>query len=269
MDNTILQLKSFVRQRLNVVARDIMAEVEKNMIIAERQSEVTQTKEKPASRPHRETVPEKPVEEPPQTSFTVDHGDNNDAPPLQQKKQVSSAPVESNFSQSNNIPGPCQTPADGNSHKWNCLETDFKLDMEKSPEKQKKEDRKVDDIVFPSVQFLKDEDQSASLSSSLAEENSMDAMSSPSESHAEKQAATCSFCGKIYTTEDCLTMHLLQVHLNQTPCKLCGKKCGSIPALMKHVQLKHPLMHCCDICGRIVYTKRSLVGHKRIHNKSM
>lgn len=270
MDSTIQQLKSFVRQRLHAVARDIMAEVEKNMMLAQRESEVSQPKEKAESQPHRESLPEKPVEEPPQTSFTVDHGDNYDAPPLQQKKQMSSAPEASNFSQSNDIPGPSETPADGNSNKWNCPQTDFTSDMKKGQEKQKKEDRKLDEIVFPSVQFLKDEDKTASLASSCAEEDSMDGISIQPDSHTAKQKrkpVPCSVCGKSYTFGACLVKHMKE-HMAETDCKVCGKKRESIEAMVKHVKVKHPLMFCCDICGRVFDTKKALIHHKIFHNRN-
>ncbi|XP_058798727.1 zinc finger protein 665-like isoform X4 [Phymastichus coffea] len=85
--------------------------------------------------------------------------------------------------------------------------------------------------------------------------------------HEQRQDAICEECGKTFTRQSRLKIHM-RIHLGIKPhdCKLCGKAFSRKTALRQHLLIhtgQRPYL--CDICGKSFTQKPGLISHRKSH----
>ncbi|XP_070779001.1 zinc finger protein 239-like [Enoplosus armatus] len=291
MDTTMFQLRSFVHQRLYTAAEEILGEVEKTITLALYEAEVSRSKEEVESLRHQlDLLRKKPAEEPSLTSSTVDHGDECDAPLLQENPGPST-PEESNFSLSAEVPGPSHPSADLENNNWNyCLvETDFKMSEIKEEQDELGDDSQMQEIVFPSPKIVKSEqDQTETQVSYEMRPVSSDCSAAQSDNNDNdeelvsskgERTKTMKRKGKILQGQSGSANKKGQAALpfdkcsaknekGRSFCHLCGKGFQYIGSLMKHIKT-HENKIDCTVCGMTHQSTEELITHlKGRHNKT-
>ncbi|XP_026206099.1 zinc finger protein 260-like isoform X2 [Anabas testudineus] len=285
MDTTMLQLRSFVHQRLYAAAEEILGEVEKTMTLALYEAEVSRSKEEVESLRHQLGLLRKKSADIPQTNSTVDHGDKHNHTLLQKPSG------ESSFSLSTEVPGPSQSRADMDNDIWNyCLvETDFKMSNIKEEHEEIVDERQTQEIVFPSPELMKSEQDdpethvlyemqpvSSDSSAAQSEDNYSDGELVNSKG---EQTNMMKMKGKILQGESCSGNKKDQSVLpyknrsaksqkDRSFCHLCGKGFQYIGSLMKHIKT-HESTTDCTICGMTYQSTKQLITHlQNCHNKT-
>ena len=87
--------------------------------------------------------------------------------------------------------------------------------------------------------------------------------------HAKTHTKTkCDFCGKDYSTDNALKLHIKRIHLKELDfmCNQCDKKFTSKADLKNHINSRHEepeskLVFVCDTCGKSYATSVKLKNH--------
>ncbi|KAG6922832.1 zinc finger protein 850, partial [Chelydra serpentina] len=86
----------------------------------------------------------------------------------------------------------------------------------------------------------------------------------------EKSAVRCSECGKSFTRQEYLQIHL-KIHRGERPykCNKCKKSFRHKTSLVLHRYTVHKLEkpYKCPDCGQLFILRERFIGHQRIHNE--
>ncbi|XP_074512903.1 uncharacterized protein LOC141781218 [Sebastes fasciatus] len=286
MDSSMIQLRSFVHQRLFSAAEEILGEVERTVTLALYEAEVSRSKEEVESLQHQlDLLRHKPAAEPSLTSSTVEHGDGCDAPLLQENPGPSTT-EESNFSLSAEVPGPSQTSADPDSNNWNyCLvQTDFKMSKIKEEQEELVDDSQTQEMFFPSPEIVKSEQEeqvsyemqpvSSDCSEAQSENNNSDeewVNSKGEQTKTMKKKGKILQSGSVDEKDKAALPYDKSSAKNEKDrsfCHFCGKGFQYIGSLMKHIKT-HENNFDCTVCGITCQSTQELITHvKGCHNKT-
>ncbi|XP_068999825.1 oocyte zinc finger protein XlCOF29 [Embiotoca jacksoni] len=161
MDAIILQLRSFVHQRLYAAAEEILGEVEKTITSAY-QAEVSRAGEQGESLRHQlDLLQNKSAPQLPLTDSNMEHEEERDTPLLPDNQEPLTS-VEFNFSQSPEVQGLSESSTDLDYKNWSyCTsETDFKMEQEIKVEQENFGDEsQTPENVFPSEIVKSEQEQ--------------------------------------------------------------------------------------------------------------
>ncbi|XP_037648793.1 zinc finger protein OZF-like [Sebastes umbrosus] len=281
MDSGMIQLRSFVHQRLFSAAEEILGEVERTVTLALYEAEVSRSKEEVESLQHQlDLLRHKPAAEPSLTSSTVERGDGCDAPLLQENPGPSTQ-EEPNFSLSAEVPGPSQTSADPDSN--NCRMSEIKEEQEEHVD-----DSQTQEMVFPSLEIVKIEQDPPETQISyemppVSSKNCSEAQSENNDSDEEwvnskgEQTKTMKMKGKILQSGSVNEKDKVALPYDKSSaksgkdrsfCHLCGKGFQYVGSLMNHIKA-HEKKIDCSVCGKTYKFTKELIAHlKSCHNKT-
>ncbi|XP_026206097.1 zinc finger protein OZF-like isoform X2 [Anabas testudineus] len=289
MDTTMLQLRSFVHQRLYAAAEEILGEVEKTMTLALYEAEVSRSKEEVESLRHQLGLLRKKSADLPQANSTVDHGDKHNHTLLQKP----STPEEPSISLSIEVQGPSQPRADmdNNILNYSLAETDLDMSNIKEEQEEHVDDRQTQEIVFPSSELMKSEQDdpethvlyemqpvSSDSSAAQSEDNYSDGELVNSKGE-QTNIMKMEMKGKILQGQSCRGNKKDQSVLpyknrsaksqkDRSFCHLCGKGFQYIGSLMKHIKT-HESTTDCTICGMTYQSRKWLIAHlQNCHKKT-
>ncbi|XP_033500166.1 uncharacterized protein LOC117268098 isoform X1 [Epinephelus lanceolatus] len=287
MDATVFELRLFIHQRLHSAAEEILGEVEKAITLALKEPQVSRSQEEAGSLRHQR---EKTAAELSLTSSTVEHGDEGDAP-LLQENQRPSAPEESNLSLRADVTGSPKTSADvDNTNLSYCLfQTDFRICEIKEEQEQLEVDSQTQEMVFPSPEIVKSEQVqleiqvsnelqpfSSDISPAQSENNDPDedlvkSKGQQTRTMKRKRKKYQGQSGRVTKRKKAAlppNTHSAESEKQQTFCHLCGKSFYYIGFLMKHIK-SHEAKFDCTICRMKCQSAKQLVAHlKSWHNQT-
>ncbi|KAM6965783.1 uncharacterized protein LKV04_018288 [Tautogolabrus adspersus] len=283
MESAILQLRSFVHNRLHAAAEEILGEVEKTVTLALYEAEVSRSKEELESLRHQlSLLRHKQAERPSLTSR-----EDCDQPNLHEKTGPPN-PEECNFSLTVEVPGTSQTSGDGDHINWNHSmdEADFKISEIKEEEVEELcDDSSTQEIVFPSPETVKTEqDQPETDTAFAVHPVSLDCSDAQMENNDSCEEFVKGKGEQTQTMEGSVQVESVspiekshhglpsESHAKNEKgrsfCHFCGKGFQYIGSLMKHIKA-HENKRDCSICGMTCKSIEELKGHLKVcHNRT-
>ncbi|XP_054463629.1 zinc finger protein with KRAB and SCAN domains 8-like isoform X1 [Anoplopoma fimbria] len=287
MDAAMFQLRSFVHQRLYTAAEEILGEVQKTITLAVYEAEVGRSKEEEEEEEEEESLRHRrdflQNQSAALTSSSVKHGDECDAP-LLQENPAPSTPEESSSSL-----GASQTRAGPDNTNWNhCLvRADLLMSEIKEEQEELGDDGQTQEMFIPSPEIVKSEqDQPETQVSHDMPPVSSDGSAAQSENDEEElvnskggQTKTTRRKG---TTSQGQSGSSNEKEKGTSPtdkssdksekgrsfCHFCGKGFQYIGSLMKHIKT-HENNLDCTVCGVTCLSSNELITHvEGCHNKT-